>query len=44
MAFIAGPMSNAMMKPEFALTTSFSGFLDFPPGNLGEGGIELVCF
>jgi hypothetical protein len=44
MAFIAGWMSNAMMKPEFALTTSFSGSLDFAPGNLGEGGTEPVGF
>jgi hypothetical protein len=37
-------MSNAMMKPEFALTISFRGSFDFFPGNLEEGGIELVCF
>ena len=43
-AFIAGSMSNARMKPEFALTISFSCSFDFFPGNLGEAGIELVCF
>ena len=40
MAFIAGAMSNAMIKPEFALTISSVGSFVFAPGSLGDGGIE----
>jgi hypothetical protein len=41
-ALMAGPMSNARMKPEFVLTISFCGSLGFFPGNFGAGGMELV--